>query len=231
MYVQSKLMSTKPLDPIEELLISARRNQILDAATKVFAEKGVHRATIKDIARAAGIADGTIYNYFANKDALLIGILDRVNQSQQRAADFAQAKESDAADFMRSYLGQRLARLSEAGLDVFRVLFSELLVNRELCETYYRQVVEPTFAIADPQITAWTSEGVIQTRDPQLANRAIAGMVLGVLLLRVLGDPYLQNHWDQVSDILADLLLHGLRVTEGDHHGSQQPSEPGEPPV
>jgi AcrR family transcriptional regulator len=221
-------MTTKPPDPIEELLISARRNQILDAATRVFAEKGVHRATIKDIARAAGIADGTIYNYFANKDALLIGILDRVNQSQQRAEHFAQAKESDAADFIRSYLGQRLARLSEAGLDVFRVLFSELLVNRELCETYYRQVVEPTFAIADPQITAWTTQGVIQTRDPQLANRAIAGMVLGVLLLRVLGDPYLQNHWDQVPDVLADLFLHGLRVTEGDHRGSQQPSEPGE---
>lgn len=224
-------MSTKPPDPIEELLISARRNQILDAATKVFAEKGVHRATIKDIARAAGIADGTIYNYFANKDALLLGILDRVNQSQQRAADFAQAKESDAADFIRSYLGQRLARLSEAGLDVFRVLFSELLVNRELCETYYRQVVEPTFAIADPHLTAWATQGVIQTRDPHLANRAIAGMVLGVLLLRVLGDPYLQNHWDQVPDVLADVLLHGLRVLEGNHHESHQSAEPGESPI
>jgi AcrR family transcriptional regulator len=209
-------MTTKSPDPIEELLISARRSQILDAATKVFAEKGVHRATIKDIARAAGIADGTIYNYFANKDALLIGILDRVNQSQQRAADFAQAKESDAAGFLRSYLGQRLTRLSDTGLDVFRVLFSELLVNPKLCDTYYRQVVEPTFAIADPHITAWTSEGVIQTRDPQLANRAIAGMVLGVLLLRVLGDPYLQAHWGQVPDVLADLLLHGLHVSEGD---------------
>src|SRR5262249_34043307 len=215
MYIQDELMTTKSPDPIEELLISARRNQILDAATRVFAEKGVHRATIKDIARAAGIADGTIYNYFANKDALLIGILDRVNQSQQRAEHFAQAEDSDAATFIRSYLGQRLARLSEAGIDVFRVLFSELLVNGELCETYYRQVVEPTFAIADPHLTAWTSQGVVQTRDPRLANRAIAGMVLGVLLLRILGDPYLQDHWDQVPDVLADLLLHGLHIPEG----------------
>jgi AcrR family transcriptional regulator len=217
MYIQDELMTTKPPDPIEELLISARRNQILDAATRVFAEKGVHRATIKDIARAAGIADGTIYNYFASKDALLIGILDRVNQSQQRTEHFAQAEENDVAEFIRSYLGQRLARLSETGLDVFRVLFSELLVNRELCETYYRQVVEPTFAIADPHLMARAAQGVIQTRDPQLANRAIAGMVLGVLLLRVLGDPYLQAHWDQVPNVLADLLLHGLRVPEGDH--------------
>jgi AcrR family transcriptional regulator len=224
-------MAAKPPDSIEELLITARRNQILDAATMVFAEKGVHRATIKDVARAAGIADGTIYNYFANKDALLIGILERINQSQQRAADFAQAKDSDAADFIRTYLGQRLARLSESGLDTFRVLFSELLVNRELCDTYYHQVVEPTFAIADPHLTDWTRQGVIQTRDPQLANRAMAGMVLGVLLLRVLGDPYLQDHWDQVPDVLADLLLHGLAVSEGDDRDPHQPSEPGEPAI
>jgi AcrR family transcriptional regulator len=44
-------------DPIQELLITARHNQILDAATRVFAEKGFHGATIKDIARLAGIAD------------------------------------------------------------------------------------------------------------------------------------------------------------------------------
>ena len=45
-------------DPIQELVKKARRNQILDAATKVFAEKGFHPTTIKDIATVAGIADG-----------------------------------------------------------------------------------------------------------------------------------------------------------------------------
>ena len=47
-------------NPIQELVKKARRNQILDAATKVFAEKGFHPTTIKDIATEAGIADGTI---------------------------------------------------------------------------------------------------------------------------------------------------------------------------
>ncbi len=44
---------TKTPDPIQELVTAARRKQILDAATQVFAEKGFHRATIKDIARVA----------------------------------------------------------------------------------------------------------------------------------------------------------------------------------
>ena len=53
-FIKGKYMK----DSIQEQLIAARRNQILDAATKVFAEKGFHPTTIKDIAREAGIADG-----------------------------------------------------------------------------------------------------------------------------------------------------------------------------
>jgi AcrR family transcriptional regulator len=63
-------------DPIQELIIAARRKQILDAATQVFAGKRFHRATIKDIARVAGIADGTFYIYFASKTEVLLGILN-----------------------------------------------------------------------------------------------------------------------------------------------------------
>src|SRR5260370_2920445 len=75
---------TKTPDPIQELVTAARRKQILDAATQVFAEKGFHRATIKDIARMAGIADGTIYTYFASKTEVLLGILHRLNESTER---------------------------------------------------------------------------------------------------------------------------------------------------
>src|SRR4029450_3660722 len=65
-------------------LVAVRREHILDAATRVFAAKGFDRATIRDVARRAGVADGTIYNYFPNKAALLLGILDRLNETAQR---------------------------------------------------------------------------------------------------------------------------------------------------
>ncbi|MEZ4525529.1 MAG: TetR/AcrR family transcriptional regulator [Desulfobacterales bacterium] len=47
-------------------------NRILEAAVSVFAEKGFHQATISQIAREAGVADGTIYLYFKNKDDILV---------------------------------------------------------------------------------------------------------------------------------------------------------------
>ena len=86
---------TKTPDPIQELVTAARRKQILDAATQVFAEKGFHRATIKDIARVAGIADGTIYTYFASKDEVLLAVLDRLNETTERKQQFVPGDEQD----------------------------------------------------------------------------------------------------------------------------------------
>lgn len=65
--------------------ISAERMQdrydaILDAAQRVFAEKGFEGASIADIARVAGISDGLVYRYFRNKRELLYGVLRQFYQ-------------------------------------------------------------------------------------------------------------------------------------------------------
>ncbi|MEO7018839.1 MAG: helix-turn-helix domain-containing protein, partial [Ktedonobacteraceae bacterium] len=52
-------------------VVEDRREQILDAAMRVFTQKGFSRATNRDVAREAGITTGLIYYYFDNKEALL----------------------------------------------------------------------------------------------------------------------------------------------------------------
>ena len=54
-----------------------RRQEILDAAVKVFKDKGVPKATVADIADAAGVAKGTVYLYFGSKEHLLAALRDR----------------------------------------------------------------------------------------------------------------------------------------------------------
>jgi len=55
-------------------LTEERRTQILAAAARVFARKGFERATMSDVAREAGVAAGSIYNYFKKKSDLLVCI-------------------------------------------------------------------------------------------------------------------------------------------------------------
>lgn len=62
-----------------ELQAQERRNQLIDTALALFAEKGVESTSIKDIAERAGVAQGLVYHYFESKDALFEAIIDRHN--------------------------------------------------------------------------------------------------------------------------------------------------------
>ena len=57
-----------------------RRNEILDAAGKLFGTKGYDKSTVNDILDAVGIAKGTFYYYFKSKEEVLDAIIDRVTQ-------------------------------------------------------------------------------------------------------------------------------------------------------
>ena len=55
---------------------AVKRERILRAAIKIFSQKGFFNSKVSEIARAAGVADGTIYLYFKNKDDLLISLFE-----------------------------------------------------------------------------------------------------------------------------------------------------------
>ena len=194
---------TRTPDPIQELVTAARRKQILDAATQVFAEKGFHRATIKEIAQVAGIADGTIYTYFARKDEVLLAVLDRLNETTERPQQFVLKDEQDLKAFFHAYLQQRMALLWP-NAEVFRAVLPELLVNGALRKQYYEQVLAPTIAVGE-QFALAQSEP-LQINVP-LTIRAIAGTLLGLLLLQLLGDQEIAEQWEALPDVLTTLFF------------------------
>ncbi|MGB1288043.1 MAG: TetR/AcrR family transcriptional regulator, partial [Aggregatilineales bacterium] len=71
-------------DDFQEQLKQARRTLILNAAIDVIAAQGFQRTTIKQIAKKAGVADGTIYNYFKNKGAIMEGIVARMTATEMQ---------------------------------------------------------------------------------------------------------------------------------------------------
>jgi AcrR family transcriptional regulator len=197
-------------DPIQELVAAARRNQILDAATKVFAEKGFHRATIKEIARVAGIADGTIYTYFASKADVLLGILNRLNESTEREQQLLPQSEQDMRAFFTSYLRQRMSLLWP-NAEVFQAILPEMLANEELRALYFQQVIAPTFNIAENYFQAQSAAGQLPGIDVPLTVRAIAGMTFGLLTLQLLGDEVIAERWQELPEVLTTLLFDGLQ--------------------
>jgi AcrR family transcriptional regulator len=205
-------------DEVRDLVVRARREQIVGAATRVFAEKGFRRATTREVARAAGVSEGTIYNYFEDKDALLLAILDRLNETERRAADFEEEMDTDFRGFLEQYLRRRVSLIWE-NREVFRVVLSEILVNAELRERYLKHVVDPTMSIAEENFRSRMEQEEMRKMEAPLAMRFVAGAVLGVLVLGLLGDEEINSRWEEVPDVLAELLIHGFSAAEGDRRG------------
>lgn len=199
-------------DAIQEQLIAARRDLILDGATRVFASKGFHQATIKDIAREAGVADGTIYNYFANKVALLLGIFERMRASIQPEAEVLATADLDIRRFLEAYFRYPLLVFSHDNFALFRVILSEMMVNQELRDLYQHQILEPTLRGGEVILQQWAERQAIQPEHLHLTIRAISGMILGLMVERIMGDAVLQAEWETLPAYLATLFLDGIGV-------------------
>ena len=73
-----------PAPAINADLVEKRRRQITGAATRLFARKGFHESTMKDIAAAAGISPGLIYHYVQDKqDLLFLAIMDVIEEKKR----------------------------------------------------------------------------------------------------------------------------------------------------
>lgn len=184
-----------------------RRAQILDAAAAVFAAKGFHPTTIRDIAKHAKIADGTIYLYFENKAALLLAVFQRMRDTVLETAP-PPAETTDLRAVLRAMLTPPLTALRDDNFALFRVVVSEMLVNPELRALYYRHIVQPALDGAEVYL-----RHLLPHQDParvRLAVRAVSGMVMGLTIQYTFEDPALRADWDTLPDQLADLIITGL---------------------
>lgn len=191
-------------------LITDRRNQILDAAATLFVEKGFHPTTTRAIAKCAGVAEGTIYNYFESKTDLLLGLFDRMRSGVMQALPLADLHEVDFRSFIRLFLQQPLMAFRGDNLALFRVVVSEMLVNETLRVRYYEQIFTPTLAFAEAYFQAHPEKKELHPAQIKLTIRAISGMVMGLMIEAILGDRPIVDAWDELPDFLTELLFNGL---------------------
>ncbi len=90
---------------------AGKRESILRAATRVFARNGYFNSKVADIARAAGVADGTVYLYFKSKEEILHSIFDQNMAEAIAACRKAIAKLSDPGEKLRRIATLHLERL------------------------------------------------------------------------------------------------------------------------
>ncbi|MFI2346583.1 TetR/AcrR family transcriptional regulator [Streptomyces sp. NPDC019443] len=90
-----------------------RREELMDAALKVFADKGLDRATVKDVAAAAGVAPGLLYHYFDSKEMLVVAIVEERGFLPRLRQLLGEAGDRNARQVLTDLVTQFQTLLSE----------------------------------------------------------------------------------------------------------------------
>ena len=163
-----------------------KRARILDAAIKVFAERGFHSATVAEIARAAGVADGTIYLYFKGKDDLLLRLFDEKMTDLLAEAKAAVAQEPTAPGKLRRFIQLHLSMV-ERNPDLASVLIVELRQSAQFLKSADRQKLAAYVDLIAEVVREGQEAGQLDANiSPATVKRAVFGaldeLALGWLL-------------------------------------------------
>ncbi len=200
-----------------EQIAEARRAQILEAALSVFTRKGYSEATVPDVAREAGVAVGTIYNYYESKRDLLGSIITTYVISQPFLDLLEKSIGSDDREFVVGVMENRLMFGFE-NIDRFWFVMTEAIRDAEWREYLATRILGPVFEYPRKFLQAKVESGEFREVDVKLAVRAMIGMVMGFLFLyRIEGErsPAGGASARHVAEELADLVLNGFRTRTG----------------
>ena len=187
-----------------------KRERILAAAERIFARHGFFAAKVSDVAKEAGVADGTIYLYFKNKDDLLVSIFDRsmrgaIAEGQAMAGDV-----SDPRERLRRFAALHLGRL---GRDrnlavVFQV---ELRQSTKFMERFSSTLLRDYLglirdAIADGQRAGTFRADINATVAAKMFFGALDEMATNWILSRR------RYSLEADADAIVDLFVNGARA-------------------
>jgi TetR/AcrR family fatty acid metabolism transcriptional regulator len=153
-----------------------KRERILDAAETIFAKHGFFAAKVSDVAKEAGVADGTIYLYFKSKDELLISLFERRMQQLNgalKAAIAGKPPREQLRAFIRAYV--QLVHDEPAATEVLTI---ELRQSSKFMKEYDNPEFVDFLRTLGGIIAAMQDSGEM---DASIPSHVAARMIFGIL--------------------------------------------------
>ncbi len=189
---------------------SDKRERILDGALKAFARKGFYNTKVSEIASEAGVADGTIYLYFKNKDDLLISLFeDRMEWIIDRLTTELKALGGDPVAKFRRMVTIH-CRLAVENPDLAEFITVELRQSAKFVKEYKNPKFGDYLKILQSLVEEGQATGVMRDDvDVRLVSRACFGALDEVLLQLTLSQATPEEVDDKAAQVAA-MLAEGL---------------------
>jgi AcrR family transcriptional regulator len=238
MTAKGRVKSEEGAGPTTERRSRRRRKELIDAAAKIFQEKGYEAASIQDIAEALGILKGSIYYYIDSKDDLLFAVIQEVHETALANVERLRQIDADALTKIRMFIAGHIRQITENLVKAtvffhdFRALTEErrqyIVAERALYTNYLRELIghgqtEGTICPdVDANVASMAILGAINwtyqwyhpegDRNPMEIGHAFADLVLGGITCSL--ESHRPGHRGQLGQLPAGLDIgeHGRPI-------------------
>jgi AcrR family transcriptional regulator len=196
----------------------ARRRAIVDAALEEFLEKGFAATRVEDIARRAGVAKGTIYLNFEDKEALFAAIVEQEIRPKVETALTGPLPDETLYSYAERVVVPRIGELVRSRrAAIIRLLIGEAGRFPKLAEHYFRLVVEPGLTGVRALVREAKKRG--ELNDDMLVK--FPHLMVAPAIMSVIWTGLFQEFSSlDVEGMLSAYYRHILTCAEGEPHGT-----------
>jgi AcrR family transcriptional regulator len=221
---ETKTARERESETVEELsfqgeeALTEKHWQILEAAVRVFSEKGFSASRTSEVAKEAGVSEGTIFNYFKTKKDLLTSMIiplvvrffrPLILSSVEKI--FRTRKNRPLEDVLLDIMRDRV-KLVESNLPLIKTVAAEAAFHPELLDPFREQLAPKLVEFTTRFFREEVEKGTLRDIDPVVALRAFMSLVGGYILMRNIAPEALQLQ-DEETELrrLLDIYLHGVK--------------------
>lgn len=203
---------------LSSLGLPEKEQRILASAIRIFAEKGFSGATTSQIAKEAGVAEGTIFRYFKTKKDILTGILVHtinifgaklVMSPIEKILQESEGKEPK--EILKQILYDRL-KLVDSIFPMVSVLLSEALYHEDVREALYRNIVSKALVLFKGFHEKMVQQGKLRSdiKTETLLRTIMANIAILIVQRKLFEKEFPMESLEAELDNICDVILYGI---------------------
>lgn len=205
----------------QEEEITERHWQILNAAVKIFSEKGFDGARTSDIAKEADIAEGTIFRYYKTKKDILKGLMipmtvrflkPLIFRSLQKIMEEDEGKSIN--EILEEIVLDRIS-LVRKNFPLLKIVAIESIYHPDIFENLRNEIAPKILPAVEKFIEKKIKENEIKNLEPRLITRTIVSVIFGyIFTTSFLPEQFPAKDDKEEAKIIVDIILNGIRNIE-----------------
>ncbi len=186
------------------------RDRILQAAQKLFAAQGYDGTTTRDLAQAAGVAEGTLFRHFANKKAILVEVATK-GWVEILTDLLTELSEMGSYKAVAQVMRRRMWNMQKNS-DLLRVCFMEAQFHPDLRDRIQEEIIEKMSGVAEAYFQEAMDKGVYRQMDAKLVAKVFLGMfaIAGFSDSTIMSPESSPQELQKMAEGLADIFLNGV---------------------